>query len=117
MIKIDKNIYDRLYAQAEEADDLGFVKLASNLKENLQRLKPEENMVFSSEQLDDNLHKKLWSIAIDTINFYNIKNADALKINETIEFLIPKIIKEIKSSISEDSNVIGSFEPKLPGEE
>ncbi len=105
---MNKIAYDRLLLQAEEAEELGMHKLAKNIKANL----PPENFVrdeksnVTNDELEFLVESTLWSAAALVIDAYDLESVDVLKVNSAIEYMKEKFLKEIKSSLDIEQNIL-----------
>lgn len=114
---VNKMFFERLAAQADEADIQGLTKLASHLTDKLEELNvraSDDDYKYSSEQLKYDVESSLWSALIKIANFHNI-NFDAVG----MESLIKKYAEDIITDFQVESGVrhgVGSFEEPTLGE-
>ena len=115
MKKINKTAYNKLCIQAEEAKNLNMIKLANNIYSAIGALPDEEKLTYSSEELQNDIHKEMWKLATNILHYYDLKSVDAQKLDSTLNVIATYFIEEIKNSLNVD-NDIGIREPELPGE-
>lgn len=106
-----KNIHDKLLFQAEEAKDLGLLKLASVINNSIPENFPEQ---YSYSELKEDIHEELWKIATKLITYYNLNNVDALNLDKTLVLHANNILNDLESVLEVD--IISPYEPKVPGE-
>jgi hypothetical protein len=106
---------DRLTAQAEEARDLGLVKLADCIQEVIKDSN-EDSVEFQFSDVSASVEKLLWKSAAQVINYHNVNDADVTKVKRVIDHLVPIVIRELESSIDKQAKV-GPLEPKIIGQE
>ena len=121
MQTIDKNLWNRLCAQAQEAKEQGLTKIATNLENQLTeignngKIRDEKTKFsYSNESFEHDVHQALWSIAIRAADFYQ-KSFDSKKIQTIIEKTATDLISDLRIEISPDG--VGANEPSIPGEE
>ena len=116
MKKLDSVIYNKLLLQAEEAKEQGMIKLADAVFNSIGPLHEEERVTYNLEQLEADIHGGLWKLATCIIKYHDVNSLDAEKVNEAIESLASKMIKEVEQSLGVENDQIGKLEDKLPGE-
>ena len=116
MNKLSNGVYKRLLAQAEEARDLKLTKLANSV---LSAIGPspcdEEALIFSYAELEENVQRSLWKIAIDIVAYHDMPKADIQKVELAVNDLTNKVLSTIENSLN-SLNKVGPNEPDLPGE-
>lgn len=115
MKKLNDTVYYKLYLQAEEAKEQNMTKLASGILGALGPTPEDEAVKYSSEQVEEDIHRGLWSLATCILKYHDVSSVNAEKINEVIESLASKFINEIEDSLGVDG-VRGTLEPAVLGE-
>ena len=116
-MKLNSVIYNKLMLQADEARDQGMVKLADAISNAIGEEHTEEHEPYSYDELQEDIHKDLWSIASRLVRYYGINSVDALKVDATVSELTGKTLDELERTLEVDNMIRGRFEPKLPGED
>jgi hypothetical protein len=116
MKQLNSVIYNKLLLQAEEAKEQKLTKLATGLIAALQHDVNDQPVTYSYAELSEDVYKGLWTLATNVIKYHGTESADAQKINDVIEILADKFIKNLEISLGADSVVLGPFEPKVLGE-
>lgn len=106
---------DRLKAQAEEARELGLVKLADCVNEVIPEL-TKEVTEYDFDEVKASVEKLLWKSATQVINYHNVNDTDICKVQRVIDHLVPIVIRELESSIDRKAK-LGPFESKIIGQE
>lgn len=103
--------------QASEAKELGFEKLAEHVLSVMGPVAREEKerVVYSSNELNDDVRKKLWKIAVDLITYHDVDGVDIQRVDDAILHLASIVTREIEKAIDSEAKV-GGLEPLLPGE-
>jgi hypothetical protein len=117
MTKLNSTIYNKLLVQAQEAKEQGFTKLASNILEIIGDEPQEEQSEYSYGELQNDIHKDLWSVATRLMTYYDVDSADAMKIDDTIIVWASKITDDLENVMNIDPKTIGPLEPKIFGED
>ena|SRR5579885_1111512 len=116
MKKLNSTVYHKLLLQAEEAKEQKLTKLASGIMGALGPY-PEEDMVkYASAEMEDDVHRGLWSLATCVLKYHDISSVDAEKLDEVITALASKFITEVEDSLGIEGSRIGPLEPDVPGE-
>jgi hypothetical protein len=116
MRTVTESLKKRFVAQAKEAKIQGFTKVAEQLLQEAEtcEVRPnEESYLYTSDQLQNDVEKLLWTAATRTQDYFG-KTADARDINDIIEQHASDIIDEIRNKIGGD--ILGKYEPSVPGE-
>jgi len=116
MKKLNETIYQKLLLQAEEAKHQGMNKLASGILNAIGPHPEEDVSEYAYTALGEDVHKEMWKLATNVINYYGVESIDAERLNTVIESLAEKFVNELEVSFGVDSLVKGPLEPKLPGE-
>lgn len=115
MKKVNKVIYNKLLAQAEEAKETGMTKLASNILEAIGSYPEDEVQEYSSDELESDINKDLWKTATNLIKYYEVESVDVEKLNAVLESFAEKLVDELKTTLDIE-NDLGPNEPKVFGE-
>lgn len=115
MKRLNSVVYHKLLLQAEEAKDQDMIKLASGILGAVGPTPEEESVKYSSAEVEEDVHRGLWSLATCILKHHDVSSVDAEKLNEVIEVLASKFINEIENSLGIDG-VVGSLEPTVLGE-
>jgi hypothetical protein len=115
MKKLNTIIYNKLKAQAEEAKEIGLVKLADNIISAIGEDGIENSEEYSYQELQADANQELWKVASNVIKYYDIKSADAEKIQNVLLNAFAKLEEELQLTLNIESKV-GPLEPKVPGE-
>ena len=115
-MKINPVIYKKLLAQAEEAKDQGFTKIADGIINAIGSFPEDEAVEYSYTQLQDDIHRDLWKIATRLLRYYDVQSLNVLKLEPTIAKWADDMLNELETSLDVDSVVAGPTEPKVPGQ-
>ena len=115
MKRLNSTVYHKLLLQAEEAKDQDMVKLASGILGAVGPTPEEELVQYSVAQVEDDVHRGLWSLATCILKHHDVSSVNAEKLNEVIETLASKFINEIEISLGVEGT-IGPLEPSVLGE-
>jgi hypothetical protein len=115
-MKVNSVVYKKLCAQAEEAKDRGFIKLADGILDAIGPCPDEECGKYSYSQMQDDIHNDLWKIATRVMYYHNIKSCDAIKLEGVLEVLASELSDELESAMGMDGVIKSDMEPKIPGE-
>ena len=116
MKKLNSTVYHKLLLQAEEAKEQKLHKLASGIMGALGSYPEEEQATYASSEMEDDVHRGLWSLATCVLKYHDILSVDSEKLNEVIESLASKFITEVEDSLGIEGSRIGPLEPPIPGE-
>ena len=117
MKTINKNLANRLQAQAKEANIQGMVKLGSHLEDVVKDSEIRESdsyYSYSDKAFQDDFEKLFWKAAIRAADFYDCQ-IDAEKINKAIKVISKDFLNEIRVQGNVEHGV-GAHEPSVPGE-
>ena len=114
MKKLNEIVYRRLLLQAEEAKERGLHKLADGVLNSLGPIPEDERVQYSYGELQDDIYKGIWKLAVHVIKFYDVESVDAEKMNEAIETLASKLVDSLEETLAVD--LVGPLDPKVPGE-
>lgn len=121
MRTIKENLFQRLAAQASEAELQGLAKVAESLTDQLEKLsihvRPnDEKYSYSREDFLKDVHSQLWGAILRMADFYDIRRLDAAEVQEIIEKKAQDMIDEIKV-LAGVQHGVGAWEDPVPGEE
>lgn len=116
-MKINPIIYKKLLAQAEEAKSQGLVALADGILSAIGSYPDDEKEEYTYSQMKNDIHSDMWKIATRLMHYYDIKSADAVKMDENLMVWCSEIIDDLESALDVSSVIKGPLEPKLPGED
>lgn len=116
-MKLNKIAYNKLVLQAQEAKELGLTELADAVLNSVGATPREEDAphTYSSEELNQDIHRQLWKIAMYLGEYHDLFSLDIQRIDEVIKWATENLRKDLENSMGV-TNVIGPLEPKLPGE-
>jgi len=117
MKTITENLLNRISLQANEADLLGFKKVADHLSTQIEKSairKDDEKYVYSSDELQKDIEGSLWDATIRVADFYNTP-FDATEVQKTIEVTASKLISELSVKLG-FTHGVGAYEEKVAGE-
>lgn len=120
MVTITRTLYDRLTSQAEEAEKLGFTKLATNLRTQLLFIHDEmvrddsQLYTYSSDELESDVQYYLWDAAVRVADYLGY-NLDGEKVQKLIDKFSEELIQEM-SLVAGVKDGVGAYEPTVPGE-
>lgn len=115
-MKINPVIYKKLLAQAEEAKEQGFTKLADGIINAIGSYPDDEKSEYSYSQLQDDIHRDLWKIATRLMYYYDIQSVDALKLEPTLAAWASEMLNSLEESLGVDESLAGTTDPKVPGQ-
>ena len=121
MRTIKNNLFQRLVAQAEEADRQGLVKVADGLTDqvikNAETVRTDDAFYsYASEQLESDLNNQLWGAIVRIADFYDIKYFNADQVQSTID----KVASELVSELCTQAGIthgVGAYEEAVPGQQ
>ena len=116
-MKLNKTIHQKLVLQAEEAYETGLTKLARGVFDSIDEPRESGPVVYSSIELDQDIYKHLWKVALDVAKYYDLEHLDIQKVDDVLKWAAQGIKKELESKMLEEgTSVVGPLEPKLPGQ-
>jgi hypothetical protein len=116
MKKLNSVIYNKLLIQAQEAKTQNLTKLASSIVGALGPMTEDENVAYDYQQLQDDVYQEMWKLATHVIKYYDVKSADANKVNDRLESLASRFIEELEESLGVEDMIVGPLETTIPGE-
>lgn len=117
MRPIKESLLLNLTKQAEEADLLGLTKIASQITSQVESFPVRSSGLFSyaSQELEAEIDSRLWTSAIDTLNFHNVSNFDVREIENFIISSRNEFLDQLRHKIG-CLSPHGAFEDSIPGE-
>jgi hypothetical protein len=116
MKKLNKIVYNKLIAQAEEAKFQGLKKISSGILNAIGSFPIEEKIEYSYKDMENDIYHDMWRVATRLLSYYDVESVDAEKLEEAIIVSASKMIKELEQAMLVDSVIVGPLEPKVPGE-
>lgn len=116
-MKINQVVYKKLLAQAEEAKEQGFIKLADGILDAIGSHPNDEVEEYTYAQLQDDLHRDLWKVATRLMYYYDLQSIDALKLEQTLSSWAANMLDDLEITLNVDNVVAGATEPKVPGQD
>jgi|HubBroStandDraft_5_1064220.scaffolds.fasta_scaffold1223024_2 hypothetical protein len=116
-MKINPTIYRKLLAQAEEAKSQGLLVLAEGILSAIGPYPDEEKQEYTYSQMKNDIHSDMWKMATRLMYYYDIKSADAAKLDENLMIWCSEMLDNLESALDVSTVVKGPLEPKLPGED
>lgn len=121
MRTIQSSLFQRLLAQAEEADRKGLTKVASSLttvatqQSNAVR---EDNGFYryARDTFEQDLNDQLWQAVVRVADFYGIRRMDA----EQVQSLVDKTAESMVADLCQGAGIshgVGAHEEPVAGEE
>ena len=117
MSKLNTTIYRKLLACAQEAEDQGLIKLASNIKEAIGVEAAEKPEPYSYVEMENDIHRELWKAATHLVRYWNLNRVDVQKLDNSILIWASELIDEVEHSLGVSSAPVGPLDPKVPGQE
>jgi len=114
--KLNSTIYNKLFAQAEEAKEQGLVKLADHIMDAIEKQPEVEVPEYSYSELEANANSDLWKIAANVMKYYDIQSADVEKVQVVLLHTFSKLASELEVVLDVEGVVIGPLEPKTFGQ-
>jgi hypothetical protein len=119
MRTINKTLYSRLIAQAEEAEIQGLTKIADMIldqtEKNAEAIRSDEaSYNYSSEELEADVEKCFWDAAVRVADYHD-KSFDAKHLESIIKECSRTLLNELRASLQVEHGV-GAFESTVPGE-
>ena len=117
MRSISNNLKKRLIAEASEATFQGFDNMALSIIKQAEETpirNDNEEYVYSFSELRSDVENLFWSAATRTQDYFG-KTANAKEIDNIIQIHADEFLASIRHKIGGD--VIGPYEPYVPGEE
>jgi hypothetical protein len=116
-MKINPVIYKKLLAQAEEAKTQGLVVLADGILSAIGSYPNDEKEEYTYIQMKEDIHRDMWKMATRLMYYYDVKTADATKLNQELTIWASEMIDSLEGVLNVSEVVKGPLEPKLPGED
>lgn len=115
MKKLNEIIYHKLLLQAEEAKEQKLTRLASGVMAALGPTPENEKASYSFQEVEDDVHNGLWSIATCVLKYHDVSSVDAQKLDAVLEVFAYKLINDIEEVLNK-TNTIGVLEPPVFGQ-
>ena len=120
MRTIKYSLFNRLTAQAVEADHLGLDKSADGLTDQLGKYasavrKNDEFYSYNEDDFEKDLNHQLWGCVVRIADFYDIQQFDAEKLQEVLDRMAEGLIAEMCEQAGVRHGV-GAYEDDVPGE-
>lgn len=115
-MKINATIYKKLLAQADEAKEQGFTKLAESIFSAIGAHPADEAGEYTYAQLQEDIRQDMWKVATRLMYYYDIQSMDAVKLDENLASWAADMLTDLETTLGVDEVVAGSLEPKIPGE-
>lgn len=120
MRTITENLFQRLLAQAEEAELQGLTKIAESLTNQIElhsSLVRSDNDFYSynEEEFRNDLNTQMWSAVIRIADFYGIRGFDASILQDIIEKTADNLVVDLCGGAGINHGV-GLHEDMVPGE-
>lgn len=115
---ITNNLFDRLNAQAQEAEVQGLSKIAEHLTAQLEKNTPREDNAFylyATVDFEKDVEQEIWDAILRVADFHNIQ-VDAVEAQQIVEKFAAKLVREVELTFCPEQYGVGVFEPTLPGE-
>lgn len=113
MKKLNKDIYNKLYLQAQEASDQDLKKLARAILFSIGSVYTDKSEKYNIEELDENVFNNLFKLSLEVVKYYDIKEVDTQQLEELIEELSEDFIEKIKDKLKVDEVISDNDEPLL----
>lgn len=117
MSKLNTTIYRKLLACAQEAEEQGMVKLASNIKEAIGTDSTDTPEPYSYGDMENDVQRELWKAATHLVRYWNLKRVDVQKLDNSILLYAAELIDEVEHSLGVGPDAVSSLDPKVPGQE
>lgn len=117
MRTITSTYRDRLVAEADEADNLRLTKLAENITRQIEKTPVREKdagYTYPAEAFKQDVQDALWNVIVRTADFHGVYISSSTA-QDIVDYFGEEIVSNIRKAAG-ISSVIGSYEPKLPGE-
>lgn len=114
-MKIGSVVYKKLLAQAEEAKDQGFTKIADGILGAIGACPDEDGELYSHSQMQEDISNDMWKIATRVIRYYDIDSVDAIKLEKVLGSLASELADELEEALGVDK-VIANKNDKVPGQ-
>lgn len=116
MVTLNKIAHQRLLLQAEEAEERGLHQLSTGILSMIKAAAEDSKEEYSYEDMSAEIYQGLWELASKVAKYYDVENIEAEKLDEVIETLAEDLISQVEEAMQVESNQVGPFESKVPGE-
>jgi len=117
-MKISKQMFNRLTAQAEEAEYLKLNKVSKNLNIIIKESSVRDNEMlysFSKDQLDNNIENLLWKIALNISDYFD-STPDAEQVQKLVDLYASQLFNDFRV-LAGSKDGVGAYEQLVPGED
>jgi hypothetical protein len=107
--------FDKLIAEASEADEIGLTKVAENITRQIEKVSVREgdvNYSYNSKEFKQDIQDNLWSIIIRVADFHGT-HFDSKNAQSIVDDYSNRIVAEVRKTFSLAE--MGAHEPSLPG--
>ncbi len=115
MIILNEVLKNKLFLQAEEANEQGMTKLSQAITNAVDESSTDEK--YSYSQMNDEIHSDLWKVAARLMKYYNLHSVDAEQIDKVVLGWANKLVEDLELSLGVDEVVGSPTDIKLPGEQ
>jgi hypothetical protein len=117
MIKLSKELYERVLFAAEEAKELELNDLAEGVVSALGPTYRDQDDLASVSQaeLKKEIYKTLWKLAFDVAAYHDVKKMNIQNVGSELEILSDYILNDLEMVFGK-IGCVGVLEPKVPGE-
>ncbi len=120
MRTITENLFNRLLAQAQEAELQGLSRIAEGLTDQIEKnshlvRKDDSFYLYNEKEFRNDLNSQLWSIIVRAADFYGIRKFDAAITQELIDKTAQNLVEDFCNVIGINHGV-GAYEENVPGE-
>jgi hypothetical protein len=120
MRTITENLFNRLLAQAQEAELQGLSKIAEGLTDQIEKnshlvRKDDSFYLYNEEEFRNDLNSQLWNIIIRAADFYGVGKFDAVVTQELIDKTAQILVEDFCNTVGINHGV-GAYEENVPGE-
>ncbi len=117
---INNSLWNRLLAQAEEAEYQGLTKIASNLTNQVDKYasairSDDQKYHYSSASLKNDIEECCWNAIVRIADFHNTK-LDAIEMQKLVDVFAEDLMRSVSIKLGSRSG-IGAYEEELPGQE
>lgn len=116
MTKINPVVYKKLLAQAEEAKEQGFTKLAASIHNAIGSYPNDEESQYSYIDLHDDILQDMWKVATRLMHYYDVQSIDAVKLDQNLALWVQAMVEDLEKTLNVDEVIVGATEPKVPGQ-
>lgn len=120
MRTITENLFNRLLAQAQEAELQGLSKIAEGLTNQIEKnshlvRKDDSFYLYNEEEFRNDLNSQFWNIIVRAADFYGVRKFDAVVTQELIDKTAQILVEDFCNIVGINHGV-GAYEENVPGE-